>query len=52
MNTKDENKTTNEKPITLSPLNLREALEGLLKVKPKPKDKPKNRRPKTKKPSG
>lgn len=34
----NENKTTNEKPISLSPLNFREALAALLKVKPKPKE--------------
>ena len=32
-----EKKTTSEKPVSLAPLNLQEALEGLLKVKPKPK---------------
>lgn len=31
----EESKTTSEKPVSLSPLNLKEALEGLLKVKPK-----------------
>jgi hypothetical protein len=33
----EDKKTTNEKPISLSPLNLKEALAALLKVKPKPK---------------
>jgi hypothetical protein len=47
---KDEKKTTNEKPVTLAPLNLKEALEGLLKVKPKPKQK-KPRKTQTKKSS-
>ncbi len=46
MSEKEEKKTTNEKPVTLAPLNLKEALEGLLKVKPK--DKPK-RKPRKKK---
>jgi len=31
---KDEKKTTNEKPVSLAPLDFKEALEGLLKVKP------------------
>jgi hypothetical protein len=30
-----EKKTTSEKPVSLSPLNFKEALVGLLKVKPK-----------------
>jgi len=47
---KDEKKTTNEKPVTLSPLNFKEALEGLLKIKPKDKPKKKPRK-KTKKSS-
>ena len=41
---KDEKKTTNENPVSLNPLNLKEALEGLLQVKPKPKEKPKKKR--------
>jgi len=42
----DQKKTTSEKPVSLAPLNLKEALEGLLKVKPKdkPKKKPRKRR--------
>jgi hypothetical protein len=47
----DKKKTTNEKPVTLAPLNLKEALEGLLKVKPKPKVKKKRIKEKTKKSS-
>jgi len=34
-NKEKNSKTTSEKPISLSPLNLKEALEGLLKVEPK-----------------
>ena len=34
----NQKKTTSEKPVTLSPLNFREALAALLKVKPKPKE--------------
>jgi hypothetical protein len=29
----DQKKTTSEKPVSLAPLSLTEALEGLLKVK-------------------
>jgi len=32
-------KTTNEKPISLSPLDFKKALSALLKIKPKPKSK-------------
>jgi hypothetical protein len=39
-----EKKTTSEKPVSLNPLNLKQALEGLLQVKPKPKEKPKKKR--------
>ena len=31
-NDSEESKTTSEKPVSLSPLSLKEALEGLLKV--------------------
>jgi len=34
----EEKKTTSEKPVSLSPLDLKEALSALLKVKPKPKE--------------
>jgi hypothetical protein len=34
---KESKKTTNEKPVSLSPLGFKEALAALLKVKPKPK---------------
>ena len=44
-------KITNEKPVSLAPLNLKEALDGLLKVKPKPKEKKKRTRKQTKKSS-
>lgn len=37
MSTKDEKKTTNEKPVSLYPLPFNEALSALLKVKPKSK---------------
>jgi hypothetical protein len=48
----DKNKTTSEKPVSLAPLNLKEALEGLLKVKPKDKPKKKPRKkPETRKSS-
>jgi hypothetical protein len=46
-----EKKTTNEKPVSLAPLNLKDALDGLLKVKPKPKPKKKPRKKQTKKSS-
>ncbi len=51
MSAKDEEKTTNEKPVSLAPLNLKEALEGLLEVKPKEKPKKKPRKKQTKKSS-
>jgi hypothetical protein len=48
----DQKKTTSEKPVSLAPLNLKEALEGLLKVKPKDKPKKKPRKkPETRKSS-
>jgi len=37
-NQNDEKKTTNEKPVSLFPLDFKEALAALLKVKPKPKE--------------
>ena len=40
----EEAKVTSEKPVSLNPLNLKQALEGLLKIKPKPKEKPKKKR--------
>ena len=42
----DQKKTTSEKPVSLAPLNLEEALKGLLKIKPKdkPKKKPRKRK--------
>ena len=52
---KDDHKTTNEKPISLFPLDFKQALEALLKVKPKPKeemDKTIRQKEKTKKKSG
>jgi len=33
-----EKKTTSEKPVSLSPLDFKEAVAALLKVKPKPKE--------------
>jgi hypothetical protein len=51
MSEKEEKKTTSEKPVSLNPLNLREALEGLLKVKPKPKRQPKIKRKNKPKPT-
>lgn len=48
----DEEKVTSEKPVSLAPLNLEEALKGLLKIKPKDKPKKKPRKKKeSKKPS-
>ena len=38
MDTKDEKKITNEKPVSLFPLPFEKALAALLKVKPKPKE--------------
>lgn len=46
---KEEKKTTSEKPVSLAPLDLKEALDGLLKVKPQEKPK-KQPRKKSKKP--
>jgi hypothetical protein len=37
MNNKDEKKITNEKPISLYPLDFKEAIAAVLKVKPKTK---------------
>jgi hypothetical protein len=34
----NQGKTTNEKPVSLSPLGFKEALAALLRVKPKPKE--------------
>jgi len=34
----DQNRSTSEKPISLSPLGFKEALEALLKVKPTSKE--------------
>jgi hypothetical protein len=48
---KKQKKTTSEKPVSLAPLNLKDALEGLLKVKPQPKEKKKRARKQTKKSS-
>ncbi len=48
-------KVTNEKPVSLYPLSLKEALEALLQIKPKEKEeKPNKSRKKqeAKKPSG
>jgi len=43
MKTDKEKKTTSEKPVSLAPLDLQGALEALLKVKPQPKENPKNK---------
>jgi hypothetical protein len=37
-NGKESNKITNEKPVSLSPLDFKETLAALLKIKPKPKE--------------
>ena len=42
---KSEVKTTSEKPVFLSPLDLKEALMGLLGVKPKEEEKEENKKP-------
>ncbi len=42
MDDKDK-KVTNEKPVSLKPLNFKEALLGLLKVKPKKGEKQKEK---------
>jgi hypothetical protein len=52
MNTKDEIKTTNEKPVSLAPLDFKKALEALLKVKPAQEDKEKKDEERKEKPSG
>ena len=45
MNEKDEKKITSEKPISLYPLDFKEAVAALLKVKPLPKEeKPKKKK--------
>ena len=38
---KKEKKSTNEKPVSLYPLSFKEAVAAMLKVKPLPKEKPK-----------
>ena len=38
MNSKDDKKITNEKPISLYPLDFKEALAAFLQVKPKSKE--------------
>ena len=43
---KEEKKITSEKPISLVPLDVGEALRALMKVKPKDKPKKKTRRKK------
>jgi hypothetical protein len=43
MENKDK-KTTNEKPISLYPLNFRDVLEASLKIKPEPKPTKKKQR--------
>lgn len=48
---KDEKKTTNEKPVSLAPLDFKEALAGLLQVKPEEKPEKKPNKKKNKKPS-
>lgn len=35
----EKSKITNEKPVSISPLNFKDALEGLLKVKPEEEKK-------------
>jgi hypothetical protein len=39
MDTKDEKKIANEKPVSLFPLEFTEAVAAILKVKPEPKEK-------------
>lgn len=43
----DSKKITNENPVSLSPLNFKEALTALLKIKPETKDKKKTTKEKT-----
>lgn len=38
MKKQDEKKTTNEKPISLSPLKFKEALAAFMKIKPATKE--------------
>jgi hypothetical protein len=38
MENKKDNKITNEKPVSLFPLDFKEALAAFLQVKPKPKE--------------
>ena len=56
MDTKDEKKITNEKPVSLYPLDFKEALAAFLQVRPKPKEEMdkaiKQKEKKNKKPSG
>lgn len=49
MTTKDEKKTTNEKPVSLAPLDFKDALKGLLQVTPEPKPAKKPRKKNAKK---
>ena len=44
---KQPNKTTNEKPVSLSSLNFKEAITALLKTKPEPKEKKPRKNKKT-----
>jgi hypothetical protein len=48
MNDKDK-KTTSEKPVSLNPLNFKEALDALLKVKPEEEEKDKQQTKESKK---
>jgi hypothetical protein len=40
----NKDKITNERPISLSPLNFKEALVALLKIKPKSKEEKHNKK--------
>jgi hypothetical protein len=47
MKKKDTQKITSEKPVSLSPLNFKEALLALLKTRPEPKEKKPKKQKKT-----
>jgi len=42
--TEKDKKTTNEKPVSLFPLDFKEAISALLKTKPDPKEKKKDQK--------
>ncbi|MBV6450785.1 MAG: hypothetical protein MHPDNHAH_01511 [Anaerolineales bacterium] len=49
MTTNDEKKVTNEKPVSLFPLDFKEAVAAIMKVKPPKEKKPAKKKRKSKK---